>query len=92
LELEGRKACNFNLAIPSNRGSCLRGRIGVNDAPKERRDGGQADLLRSRLDAITDINHALMKLARTIDWSFLEERFGTAYEDKPGRRYRRRGG
>ena len=26
-----------------------------------------------------------MKLARTIDWSFLEERFGAVYEDKPGR-------
>jgi hypothetical protein len=28
---------------------------------------------------------ALVKLARTIDWSFLEERFGAVYEDKPGR-------
>jgi IS5 family transposase len=26
-----------------------------------------------------------VKLARTIDWSFLEERFGAVYEDKPGR-------
>jgi transposase, IS5 family len=53
--------------------------------PKERRDSGQADLLRSRLDAIIDMNHALVKLARTIDWSFIEERFGAVYEDKPGR-------
>ena len=53
--------------------------------PKERRDGGQADLLRSRLDAIIDMDHALVKLARTIDWSFLEQRFGAVYEDKPGR-------
>jgi IS5 family transposase len=53
--------------------------------PKERRDSGQADLLRSRLDAMIDMNHALVKLARTIDWSFLEERFGAVYEDKPGR-------
>jgi transposase, IS5 family len=53
--------------------------------PKERRDSGQADLLRSRLDAIIDMNHALVKLSRTIDWSFLEERFGAVYEDKPGR-------
>ena len=53
--------------------------------PKERRDGGQADLLRSRLDAILDMDHALVKLSRTIDWSFLEERFGAVYEDKPGR-------
>ncbi|HET8974860.1 MAG TPA: IS5 family transposase [Pseudolabrys sp.] len=53
--------------------------------PKERRDTGQADLLRSRLDAIIDMNHALVKLSRTIDWSFLEERFGAVYEDRPGR-------
>ena len=53
--------------------------------PKERRDSGQEDLLRSRLDAIIDMNQALLKLARTIDWSFLEQRFGAAYEDKPGR-------
>src|SRR5215203_3228255 len=53
--------------------------------PKERRDSGQADLLRSRLDAIIDMDHALVKLSRTIDWSFLEQQFGTVYEDKPGR-------
>jgi IS5 family transposase len=53
--------------------------------PKERRDTGQSDLLRSRLDAIIDLGHPLVKLARTIDWSFLEQRFGAVYEDKPGR-------
>ena len=53
--------------------------------PKERRDTGQTDLLRSRLDAIIDLGHPLVKLARTIDWSFLEQRFGAVYEDKPGR-------
>lgn len=53
--------------------------------PKERRDSGQADLLRSRLDAIIDMDHALVKLSRTIDWSFLERQFGAIYEDKPGR-------
>src|SRR5215207_10819186 len=53
--------------------------------PKERRDTGQSDLLRSRLDAIIDMGHALVKLSRTIDWSFLEQRFGAVYEDKPGR-------
>ena len=52
---------------------------------KERRDTGQADLLRSRLDVIIDMGHALVKLARTIDWSFLEQRFGAVYEDRPGR-------
>jgi IS5 family transposase len=31
------------------------------------------------------MGHALVKLARTIDWSFLEQKFGAVYEDKPGR-------
>ena len=53
--------------------------------PKERRDTGQTDLLRSRLDAIIDIGHPLVKLAATIDWTFLEQRFGAVYEDKSGR-------
>ncbi len=53
--------------------------------PKERRETGQTDLLRSRLDAIIDMGHPLVKLARTIDWSFLEQRFGAVYEDRPGR-------
>jgi len=53
--------------------------------PKERRDAGQTDLLRSRLDAIIDMSHPLVKLAQTIDWSFLERQFGAVYEDKPSR-------
>src|ERR1700757_3888913 len=53
--------------------------------PKERQDSGQTDLLRSRLDAIIDMGHPLVKLSRTIDWPFLEERFGAVYEDTPGR-------
>ena len=38
--------------------------------PRERRETGQGDLLRSRLDAIIDMDHALVKLARTIDGDF----------------------
>ena len=52
--------------------------------PRERRDSGQNDLFKARLDQIVDLNHPLAKLARTIDWRFLEERFGAAYTDKPG--------
>src|SRR6202522_4127382 len=52
--------------------------------PKERRDSGQNDLFRARLDQIVDMGHPLSKLAATIDWRFLEERFGTVYSDKPG--------
>ncbi len=48
--------------------------------PNERRDSGQTDILRSRLDAIIDIGHPLVKLAQTIDWWFLEQRFGAVYE------------
>jgi IS5 family transposase len=53
--------------------------------PNERRNTGQTDLLRSRLDAIIDMDHPLVKLARTLDWSFLEQRFGVVYQDKPCR-------
>lgn len=52
--------------------------------PKERRDSGQNDLFRSRLDQIVDLGHPLAKLAATIEWRFLEERFGAVYTDKPG--------
>ena len=52
--------------------------------PKERRDSGQSDLFRARLDQIVDIRHPLAKLATAIDWRFLEERFGAVYSDKPG--------
>lgn len=44
--------------------------------PRERRNSGQTDLLRSRLDQILDMAHPLVKLGETIDWHFLEERLG----------------
>jgi IS5 family transposase len=52
--------------------------------PKERRESGGQDLFRSRLDQILDMKHALVKLSRTIDWRFLEGRFGAVYSDGPG--------
>ena len=39
--------------------------------PKERRDSGQSDLFKARLDQIVDVGHPLAKLAHTIDWRFL---------------------
>jgi hypothetical protein len=39
--------------------------------PREQRDCGEQDLFRSRLDQIIDMDHALVGLARTIDWRFL---------------------
>jgi hypothetical protein len=50
--------------------------------PRERRETGEQDLFRSRLDQIIDLNHALAKLARAIDWLFLEREFGAVYTDK----------
>jgi transposase, IS5 family len=52
--------------------------------PRERRETGQNDLFRSRLDQIVDMTHPLAKLARAIDWSFLEKSFGVVYSDGPG--------
>ena len=52
--------------------------------PKTRRESGQNDLFRARLDQIVDMGHPLAKLARAIDWGFLETRFGSVYSDAPG--------
>ena len=51
---------------------------------KERKDSGQKDLFRARLDQIVDMTHPLARLAGTIDWGFLEQRFGAVYSDAPG--------
>jgi IS5 family transposase len=53
--------------------------------PRERRERGEQDLFRSRLDQIIDMDHPLAKLARTIDWGFLEDQFGAVYTDGAGR-------
>jgi transposase, IS5 family len=52
--------------------------------PRERRDSGERDLFRSRLDQIIDMKHALVTLARTVDWGLLEQAFGEVYTDGPG--------
>ncbi len=52
--------------------------------PRERRETGEQDLFRSRLDQIIDLRHPLVKLARETDWTFLERTFGEVYEDGPG--------
>jgi len=53
--------------------------------PKDRDETGQHDIFRSRLDQIIDLTHPLAKLARIIDWGFLETAFGEVYADVPGR-------
>src|SRR5881396_2006789 len=52
--------------------------------PRERRETGEQDLFRSRLDQIIDMKHSLVTLARTVDWGFLEQAFGAVYTDGPG--------
>src|SRR5215212_3722661 len=53
--------------------------------PMERRETGQRDLFRARLDQIVALDHPLVKLVRAIDWGFLEERCGAVDTDGPGR-------
>jgi transposase, IS5 family len=50
------------------------------------RDDRQKDLLRPALEEVIDLGHALVRLAREIDWQFLAGRFssvGTAGEGRP---------
>ena len=52
--------------------------------PRERRETGEQDLFRARLDQIINMNHELVRLAHAIDWPVLETRFGAVYSDGPG--------
>jgi len=52
--------------------------------PRERRETGQTDLFKARLDQIINLDHELVRLVRVIDWRFLETSFGTVYTDDPG--------
>ena len=49
--------------------------------PRERRDSGQTDMFRSRLDQIINMKHPMVQLAHTIDWAHLEKTFGAVYSD-----------
>jgi IS5 family transposase len=53
--------------------------------PRERRESGEQDLFRSRLDQIIAMSHPLVRLAKAINWPFLEEQFGAVYTDGAGR-------
>ena len=52
--------------------------------PRERRETGQSDLFKARLDQIIDMSHPRVRLAQQIDWGFLEQKFGAVYSDGPG--------
>ena len=64
---------------------------GVAMRPKERRETGEQDLFRSRLDQIIDLDHALVKLARAIDWRFWSESSARSTPTSRGIRRCRRG-
>ena len=53
--------------------------------PRERRESGEQDLFRSRLDQIIAMSHPLVRLAKAINWRFLEKQFGAVYTDGAGR-------
>lgn len=57
---------------------------GFDAATGTERDG-RTGSFRSRLDQIIDMKHPLVTLGRTVDWRFLEERFGEVNTDDPGR-------
>jgi IS5 family transposase len=48
------------------------------------RDDRQQDLLRPALDQIIDLEHPLARLARAIDWAFLDGRFSSVCRPGPG--------
>jgi IS5 family transposase len=52
--------------------------------PQERRETGQSDLFKARLDQTIDMNHPRVRLSRQIDWLHLEDKFGAVYKDGPG--------
>jgi transposase, IS5 family len=52
--------------------------------PRERRETGQSDLFKARLDQIIEMGHPRVRLAQRIDWGFLEDKFGAVYTDGPG--------
>jgi len=53
--------------------------------PKEMKQTPINDLFRQRLENIIDMRHELVKLSEIIDWSSLNEEFGTLYSDVTGR-------
>jgi IS5 family transposase len=52
--------------------------------PRERRETGEMDLFRSRLDQIINMSHELVRLAKTVSWEAIETQCGEVYSDGPG--------
>lgn len=51
--------------------------------PRERRETGEQDSFRSRLDQIIDMKHSLVQLSQTVDWEFLGRGFGAVCSHGP---------
>jgi IS5 family transposase len=56
----------------------------LGDAVARPRDDRQKDLLRPALEEIIDLGHPLVRLAREIDWGFLDRRFASVCTPGPG--------
>jgi IS5 family transposase len=56
----------------------------LGDAVARPRDDRQKDLLPPAPEEIIDLRHPLVRLAREIDWGFLERRFASVYAPGPG--------
>ena len=52
--------------------------------PRERRETGAQDMFRSRLDQIINLKHELVRLSKTVSWSFIETKCGEVYAVGPG--------
>jgi transposase, IS5 family len=52
--------------------------------PRERRETGEQDLFRSRLDQIIGMKHQLVKLSEVVSWGAIEARCGEVYAQGPG--------
>jgi transposase, IS5 family len=52
--------------------------------PPKHTQTGQTDMFQARLDQFLNLDHELVKLARLIDWHFIDDRCGAAYSDTPG--------
>ena len=60
------------------------GSSALGDAVARPRDDRQKDLLRPALEEIIDLGHPLVRLAREIDWGFLDRRFAGVCVPGPG--------
>jgi IS5 family transposase len=60
------------------------GSSALGDVVARPRDDRQKDLLRPALEEIIDLGHPLVRLAREIDWGFLDRRFASVCAPGPG--------